>query len=62
MLLYWHHFVSAGSRIDTETKEPGAAGHFLHLLHQKPPSELHARALDASLILYAEHEFSYNFV
>ena len=34
------------------------AGHFLHLLHDKPPSELHQRCLDTTLILYAEHEFN----
>ena len=30
----------------------------LHLLHDAPPSELHRRTLDTSLILYAEHEFN----
>ncbi len=34
------------------------AAHFLTLLHGKAPSALHERALDASLILYAEHEFN----
>lgn len=58
MLLYWHHYRHSGTRIETETDEPGAAGHFLRLLHGKAPSELHERALDASLILYAEHEFN----
>ena len=32
--------------------------HFLHLLHQRAPSASHVRALDQSLILYAEHEFN----
>jgi len=58
MLLYWHHFVTAGKRIDTETDNDSAAGHFLHLLHGKKPDELHRRAIDVSLILYAEHEFN----
>ena len=58
MLLYWHHFVTAGKRIDTETDDDSAAGHFLHLLHGKKPDELHRRAIDVSLILYAEHEFN----
>jgi len=58
MLLYWHHFATAGRRIDTETGEPTVAAHFLRLLHGRPPSERHARALDQSLILYAEHEFN----
>jgi 2-methylcitrate synthase len=58
MLLYWHHFATTGKRIDVETDEPSLAGHFLRLLHQRTPSLLHARALDRSLILYAEHEFN----
>jgi 2-methylcitrate synthase len=58
MLLYWHHFATSGKRIDVETDEPSLAGHFLRLLHQRTPSVLHTRALDRSLILYAEHEFN----
>jgi 2-methylcitrate synthase len=58
MLLYWHHFATTGKRIDVMTDEPTLAGHFLRLLHQRTPSVLHTRALDRSLILYAEHEFN----
>ena len=58
MLLYWHHFVTEGKRINTETDDDSTAGHFLHLMHQKKPDELHRRAIDVSLILYAEHEFN----
>jgi 2-methylcitrate synthase len=58
MLLYWHHFATTGKRIDVETDEPSLAAHFLQLLHQRTPSVLHTRALDRSLILYAEHEFN----
>jgi 2-methylcitrate synthase len=58
MLLYWWHFTRNGRRIDTETEDDSIAAHFLHLLHGVPPSALHARALDKSLILYAEHEFN----
>ncbi|HMB73953.1 MAG TPA: citrate/2-methylcitrate synthase, partial [Gammaproteobacteria bacterium] len=58
MLLYWHHFVTSGRRIETATDESSVAGHFLGLLHAKRPDEVHVRALDASLILYAEHEFN----
>jgi 2-methylcitrate synthase len=58
MLLYWHHFATTGKRIEVETDEPSLAGHFLRLLHQRTPSVLHTRALDQSLILYAEHEFN----
>ncbi len=58
MLFYWHHFHQSGHRIDTETDDESTAGHLLHLLHGKKPDELHRRAVDVSLILYAEHEFN----
>ncbi|MCZ6675972.1 MAG: 2-methylcitrate synthase [Candidatus Poribacteria bacterium] len=58
MLLYWHHFHTDGVRIDTETDDNTLAGHFLHLLHGEQPGELQRRAVDVSLILYAEHEFN----
>jgi 2-methylcitrate synthase len=58
MLLYWHYFATEGKRIDTETDDDSTAGHFLHLLHHKKPDEPHRRAVDVSLILYAEHEFN----
>jgi 2-methylcitrate synthase len=58
MLLYWHHFARDGKRIATASDAPSVAAHFLTLLHGKAPSALHERALDASLILYAEHEFN----
>ena len=44
--------------MSTETDDDSTAGHFLHLLHGKKPDELHRRAIDVSLILYAEHEFN----
>ena len=37
------------------------AGHFLHILHGKKPSDLHKKVMDVSLILYAEHEFDTQF-
>jgi len=58
MLLYWWHFSHNGRRIDVETDDDTIAGHLLHLLHGKKPSGLHEKALDQSLILYAEHEFA----
>jgi 2-methylcitrate synthase len=58
MLLYWYHFSHNGKHIETETDDDSIAGHFLHLLHGKKPSDLHANALDKSLVLYAEHEFN----
>jgi len=58
MLLYWHHFVTAGKRIDTESGDDSIGAHFLHLLHGKRPSASQVRAMHTSLILYAEHEFN----
>jgi 2-methylcitrate synthase len=58
VLLYWHHFATTGRRIVLETDEPTVAGHFLRLLHQRAPMPEQTRALDRSLILYAEHEFN----
>ncbi len=58
MLLYWHRFHADGVRIDLETDADSVAGHFLTLLHGKPPSDMHRRCLDTTLILYAEHEFN----
>ncbi len=58
ILLYWHHFHTYGKRIDIHSDESTIAGHFLDLLHGKQPHRLETRALDVSLILYAEHEFN----
>jgi 2-methylcitrate synthase len=58
ILLYWHRFHTDGKRIGTETDDASIAGHFLHMLHDKPPKELHRKSLDTTLILYAEHEFN----
>jgi 2-methylcitrate synthase len=58
MLLYWYHYSHNGRRIETESEDDSIGGHFLHLLHGAPPSELWVRSMHASLILYAEHEFN----
>ena len=58
MLLYWWHFSQNGRRIEVETDDETVAGHFLQLMHGRKASALHERALDQSLILYAEHEFA----
>ena len=57
-LLYWVHYSKSGKRIETETEDDSIGGHYLHLLHQKKPSEAWVRAMHTSLILYAEHEFN----
>jgi 2-methylcitrate synthase len=70
MLLYWHQFARNGKRIEVEGEADSIAGHFLELLHgtgsskgqgreaSGAPSELWTRAMQTSLILYAEHEFN----
>ena len=58
ILLYWHRYHADGVRIDTATDDDSVAGHFLHMLHDKAPKELHRKSLDTTLILYAEHEFN----
>lgn len=58
MLCYWHHFAHSGRRIEVETGDDSAGGHFLHMLHGRPPSATWVRAMHTSLILYAEHEFN----
>jgi len=58
MLLYWYHFSHSGKRIEVETDDDSIGGHFLHLLHGKPPSASWVKAMHTSLVLYAEHEFN----
>ncbi len=58
ILLYWHRFHTEGKRIQTANRTGSIADHFLRLLHGRKPGELQRRALDVSLILYAEHEFN----
>ena len=41
-----------------ETEDDSVGGHFLHLLHRRPPPASWVRAMHTSLILYAEHEFN----
>ncbi len=58
MLLYWHHFARNGKRIAVDADGECIAAHFLHLLHGEPPRVEWTRAMQVSLILYAEHEFN----
>ena len=58
MLLYWYHFATNGRRVEVETDDDSIGAHFLHLLHDQPPSPEWVRAMHTSLILYAEHEFN----
>jgi len=58
IICYWYRFSHDGVKIDTETDDDSVGAHFLHMLHDKKPSDLHSRVMDVSLILYAEHEFN----
>jgi 2-methylcitrate synthase len=58
MLAYWYHYSHNGQRIAVETDDDSIGGHFLHLLHRRPPRPSWVRAMHTSLILYAEHEFN----
>tara|TARA_Y100000590_G_scaffold436625_1_gene557410 strand:+ start:93 stop:1214 length:1122 start_codon:yes stop_codon:yes gene_type:complete len=58
IVTYWYRFSHDGDDISLINDEDTMAGHFLHILHGRSPSELHRRVMDASLILYAEHEFN----
>ena len=58
ILLYWYHFSHNSKRVNLETDDDSIAAHFLHLLHDKAPSQLHIDAMNTSLVLYAEHEFN----
>lgn len=58
VLAYWWNFSRTGERIDVETGQGSTATHFLQLLLGRTPDPVHVRAVDVSLILYAEHEFN----
>ena len=47
-----------GQRIHVETEDESIGGHFLHLLHRRPPPASWVKAMHVSLNLYAEHEFN----
>jgi len=57
MLFYWHQY-HRQKNIDICVDELTTAGYLYRLLHKKTPDQEHCRALDVSLILYAEHEFN----
>jgi 2-methylcitrate synthase len=59
MLAYWYHFSHHHKTIDlTKSDEQTIAGYFLHILHGNKPTQLNIKAMNISLILYAEHEFN----
>jgi 2-methylcitrate synthase len=58
MLAYWYHASHNGHTPLVETEDDSIGGHFLHLLHRRPPPASWVRAMHTSLNLYAEHEFN----
>ncbi len=58
LLCYWYNYHYFGKEISGESDERTVGGHFLSLLHGKAPSSMHRDMMNASLILYAEHEFN----
>ncbi|MEP3350952.1 MAG: 2-methylcitrate synthase [Marinomonas sp.] len=59
IVVYWYRFSHDGVRVDTHNMHvQSLAGHFLTMLHDVEPSKLHTQVMNASLILYAEHEFN----
>lgn len=58
IMCYWYRFTHDGARISCTSDEETLGGHFLALLHDKKPSDLHVKVMNVSLILYAEHEFN----
>ncbi|WOX05500.1 bifunctional 2-methylcitrate synthase/citrate synthase [Microbulbifer pacificus] len=58
IICYWYRFTHDGVRIETETDDDSIGGHFLHMLRDEKPNDLHAQVMNVSLILYAEHEFN----
>ena len=54
LMVYWQRFHAEGVRRTNESAEPTTAGHILALLTDQQPSDLQRRAMDASMILYAD--------
>lgn len=56
---YWHCFATTGKRADVVgEKGESIAAQLLRLITGRQASDEHCRAMDISLILYAEHEFN----
>ncbi len=56
---YWEKkFGSYDGKVPYDSPEQSIAGFFLHMIKGERPTELDKRTLDASLILYAEHEYA----
>ena len=58
IMAYWYRFSHEGVRIELTVGDDTIAGHTLSLIRGGTPPAEHRRAMDVSLILYAEHEFN----
>lgn len=58
ILCYWHHFANFGKEIDFKSNQDSIAGYFLEKLQGQVAKDDFVKALQCSLILYAEHEFN----
>ena len=58
IICYWYRYSHDGVCINTELDTSSLGAYFLQMLHDKEVSELHSQVMNASLILYAEHEFN----
>lgn len=59
-MMYWYHFAHSGIRINEHTgPKDTIAENFVKLMHQTDKVDpLIVKAVDVSLILYAEHDFN----
>lgn len=57
MLMYWYQLTHHGKKISTTSDEKHLAAYFLSMLNPTY-TPLQEKTVDASLILYAEHEFN----
>tara|TARA_R110002126_G_scaffold285314_3_gene435585 strand:- start:1787 stop:2914 length:1128 start_codon:yes stop_codon:yes gene_type:complete len=55
---YWYNYSHHNKRVEVETDANSTAEQFLWTLHDVKPTALHTQVMEASLILYAEHEFN----
>lgn len=58
IMCYWYSFARTGARIETTTDDNSIASRILYMLKGHAPNTIQQRAMDVSLILYAEHEFN----
>ncbi|MDO4674447.1 citrate/2-methylcitrate synthase [Campylobacter sp.] len=58
ILCYWHHHAHFGREIDFASGQESIAGYFLEKLKLESPQDEFVKAMQCSLILYAEHEFN----